>query len=61
MAWKGYLRDGEVELQVLGNVVPGNPKEKYQIDGLAGATITARGVSNLMNYWFETKDTRNSC
>ena len=23
----------------------------HQVDGLAGATLTARGVSNLLKYW----------
>ena len=23
----------------------------YQVDGLSGATLTARGVSNLLRYW----------
>ena len=24
----------------------------YKIDGLSGATITSRGVSNMVEYWF---------
>jgi Na+-transporting NADH:ubiquinone oxidoreductase subunit C len=24
---------------------------EYQIDGLAGATLTTRGVNNLIQYW----------
>ncbi len=24
----------------------------YKVDGLAGATLTTRGVSNLVQYWF---------
>ena len=24
---------------------------RYQVDGLSGATLTARGVGNLLKYW----------
>ena len=24
----------------------------YQVDGLSGATITSRGVTNMIAYWF---------
>jgi Na+-transporting NADH:ubiquinone oxidoreductase subunit C len=24
----------------------------YKVDGLSGATITSRGVSNMVSYWF---------
>ena len=27
------------------------PQGVYQVDGLAGATLTSRGVSNLLRYW----------
>ena len=27
------------------------PEALYQIDGLAGATLTTRGVDNLVKYW----------
>ena len=54
--WPGkkiYAANGTVGLKVLkGTVVRGNPNEQYEVDGLAGATITARGVSNLVQYWF---------
>ena len=26
-------------------------KKKYQVDGLSGATITSRGVSNMLAFW----------
>lgn len=28
-----------------------NPNSDYQIDGLAGATLTSRGVTNLVHFW----------
>ncbi|MEO2048054.1 MAG: FMN-binding protein [Pirellulales bacterium] len=39
-------------LQVVKGMVPSNsPQAIHQIDGLSGATITSRGVSNLVRYW----------
>ena len=36
---------------VKGNVDPTKPGAEYQIDGLAGATLTSRGVDNLIRFW----------
>jgi len=39
---------------VLLRVVKGEPRGEgieHQVDGLAGATLTARGVENLVHYW----------
>ena len=36
---------------VKGAVDPANPKAKYQMDGLSGATLTSRGVENMLHYW----------
>jgi Na+-transporting NADH:ubiquinone oxidoreductase subunit C len=53
--WKGkkvFDDQGEVSLQVIKGAVPGDsPRANHQIDGLSGATITSRGVSNLVRYW----------
>ena len=53
--WVGkHLRgaSGEIQIEVVkGQVVAGSPNENSQIDGLSGATITSRGVSNLVRYW----------
>lgn len=52
--WKGKLvyDDGEPEIEVLkGTVDPDRPAAKYQVDGLAGATLTSRGVTNLLQFW----------
>ncbi len=47
-----YAEDMTVAAEVLkGAVVKNNPKEIYQVDGLSGATLTSRGVSNLVKYW----------
>ncbi|MCL2076289.1 MAG: Na(+)-translocating NADH-quinone reductase subunit C [Betaproteobacteria bacterium] len=36
---------------VKGNVLPGNPKAGHQVDGLAGATLTSKGVNHLLAFW----------
>lgn len=52
--WPGKkaYRDGEVAIEMLKGAV--NPQSKnidYEVDGLAGATLTSRGVSNLVRFW----------
>ncbi|MFT7684883.1 MAG: Na+-transporting NADH:ubiquinone oxidoreductase subunit C [Candidatus Azotimanducaceae bacterium] len=53
--WLGkevYSSDGSVELTVLkGAVDPNSSSAKHQIDGLSGASLTSRGVHNLIAYW----------
>lgn len=53
--WTGkvvYDEDGEVVVQVLkGSVDSSNPNAEHQVDGLAGATLTSRGVENLVRFW----------
>ena len=50
---KGQTIDlGEVALGLVkGGVDPSKPGAEYQVDALAGATLTSRGVSNLVKYW----------
>lgn len=49
---KIYGADGSVALEVAkGTVSPGAPLASYQVDGIAGATLTARGVSRTLRYW----------
>lgn len=53
-SWTGkqVYDDGEMELEVVKGVVdPASADAAYQIDGLAGATLTTRGVSNLVQFW----------
>ena len=48
--WPGkrvYDDSGDVALRV----VKGAGSGEYQIDGLSGATLTSRGVDNLIQYW----------
>ena len=53
-SWPGkeVYRDGDVNIGLIkGAVDPANANAKWQIDGLAGATLTARGVTNLVQFW----------
>ncbi|MFK0572969.1 Na(+)-translocating NADH-quinone reductase subunit C [Endozoicomonas sp.] len=53
--WPGkeiYGAGGNVALKVIkGSVDAANPAAMSQIDGLAGATLTSNGVSNLIKFW----------
>jgi Na+-transporting NADH:ubiquinone oxidoreductase subunit C len=53
--WQGkkiYDETGETRIEVLKGMVDKNAQNAvYQADGLAGATLTARGVGNLLKYW----------
>lgn len=53
--WSGkevYDEDGGVKLTVLkGRVDEGAPNAKYQIDGLAGSTLTTNGLRDMVRYW----------
>ena len=53
--WPGkeIYQNGEVYLTVIKGKVDNNDKgAQYEIDGLSGATITSRGVTNMIAYWF---------
>lgn len=48
--WAGkqlYDADGNVAIEVVKSGATG----AYEVDGLAGATLTSRGVNNLVQYW----------
>ena len=43
---------GHVRFEVVkGAVDSASPDARYQVDGLAGATLTSNGVTNLVRYW----------
>ncbi|MBT5577375.1 MAG: Na(+)-translocating NADH-quinone reductase subunit C [Porticoccaceae bacterium] len=53
-SWKGKqaYSQGELAITVLkGRADLSRPGAESQIDGLAGATLTTRGVDNLVRYW----------
>jgi len=53
--WPGklvYDEHGKLRLAVVKGLVDrDSPEARYQVDGLAGATMTSRGVANLVRYW----------
>jgi len=57
--WKGkkvYSDAGEVELGLIKGVVDTSKAgSEYNVDGLAGATLTSLGVSNLVKYWMSNQ------
>ncbi len=57
--WKGkkvYNDSGEVKLGLIKGVVDtSRPGAEYDVDGLAGATLTSLGVSNLVKYWMSNQ------
>lgn len=57
--WNGkkvYNDAGEPMLSLIKGVVNKNkPGSEYQVDGLAGATLTSNGVSNLVKYWMSAE------
>ncbi len=53
--WNGkqaYDSLGHPILQVIkGKISKNDPKAKYTVDGLSGATLTTRGVDHLVHFW----------
>lgn len=52
--WPGkqVYRDGDVAIGLVkGAVDPSSANAPWQVDGLAGATLTSRGVTNLVHFW----------
>jgi len=52
--WPGkqVYRDGEVEIALAkGSVDPSSADAPWRVDGLSGATLTARGVTQLVQFW----------
>ncbi|AUM14589.1 Na(+)-translocating NADH-quinone reductase subunit C [Ketobacter alkanivorans] len=53
--WPGkqvFNAQGEVDIRLIkGSVDASSPKASHQIDGLAGATLTSNGVTNLIQFW----------
>lgn len=54
--WRGkkiYDSNGQQGLKIVkGKAATSGDEKIYQIDGLSGATLTAKGVNNLMEFWF---------
>ncbi len=56
-SWTGkqaFDENNKLILTVLkGTVDPSKPDATHQIDGLAGATITTRGLDSMVKYWLQ--------
>ena len=54
--WQGraiYGNDGSIRFRIAaGPVEPDSAAAAHQVDGISGASVTARGVSQLVRYWF---------
>ena len=58
--WRGLWRGkkifdptGQPSFEVVkGQVAKGSDMAAYQVDGISGATLTMKGVTNLMHFWF---------
>ncbi|MDC0546877.1 Na(+)-translocating NADH-quinone reductase subunit C [Gammaproteobacteria bacterium] len=53
--WPGkqLYKNNIVSLEVIKGKVPVDDKNlDYKVDGLSGATLTSRGVTNMLKYWF---------
>jgi Na+-transporting NADH:ubiquinone oxidoreductase subunit C len=49
---KIYSESGDVKFEVVkGHVSNDTPAAEYKVDGLSGATLTSKGVHNLIQYW----------
>lgn len=57
--WKGkkvFDENGEPALTVIKGAVTEQTKDaEHKVDGLSGATLTARGVANMMAFWFSDR------
>ena len=57
--WKGlwlgktlFDAEGKLAIRIIkGNVDAQSPQATHQVDGLAGATLTSKGVDNLLHFW----------
>jgi Na+-transporting NADH:ubiquinone oxidoreductase subunit C len=55
--WPGkqVYKDGVLKLSVIkGTVDSASAAAAYQVDGLSGATLTTKGVDNLIHFWMGT-------
>src|SRR5690606_25506500 len=54
-AWRGkrlFDPSGALQIEVVPRRVPaGDPLADHHVDGVSGATLTARGVTNTLRYW----------
>ena len=52
--WPGKVlfdASGKPAIRIVKNFDPSNPNAAYQVDALAGATLTSNGVDRLLQFW----------
>ena len=52
--WPGkeIYQDGNVAIDLVkGNVDESTPNASHKVDALSGATLTSRGIANLLQFW----------
>jgi Na+-transporting NADH:ubiquinone oxidoreductase subunit C len=53
--WKGkqaFDENGNLKIEIIrGAVDTSRPEARHQVDGISGATLTSRGVDNLVKFW----------
>ena len=52
--WPGrkvFGEDGQVDLTVVKGAAGPPQSDPYEVDGLSGATITSRGITNMIHFW----------
>jgi len=47
-----FNENGQLKISVIKGQAGSPDQDPYQVDGLSGATITGRGVSNMLAFWF---------
>lgn len=52
---KAYDENWTPKIEVIKGKAGPVEEDPYRVDGLAGATITARGVSNMLSFWLGEK------
>ncbi len=57
--WKGKIAFDEnwnpIIRVIKGKVDPSSPEANHTVDGLSGATLTTRGVNNLVRFWLSNE------
>ncbi|MEO1171336.1 MAG: Na(+)-translocating NADH-quinone reductase subunit C, partial [Myxococcota bacterium] len=48
---KAFGEDGNVAIEVIKGAAGTPEEDPYSVDGLSGATITSRGVTNTLDFW----------
>lgn len=48
---KAFDDEGKVSLAVIKGFADGPEQDPHRVDGLAGATITSNGVTNMLEFW----------